>query len=172
MEITAMKCPNCAGSISYNAGQRTVKCPYCDSVLEIKAEPAEIALENTKKEFKNIEHIRHDYAKSVHQWKGRTYIYYGLVYVLTIIAFLLIDQCKDNSGGYDLGMIIIVVLMMSFFAIPFLFSNMVPAAPAEMEEQLRIKGGVGAAVKITAIAVMVALAGVFTAFIIIDAMGL
>ena len=54
MEITVLQCPKCGGDINFKTGDRTVKCPYCDSLLEIKADSAEIALEKAKKEFSDI----------------------------------------------------------------------------------------------------------------------
>lgn len=171
MEIIAIKCPNCSGEINLSPGQRMVRCPYCDSVLDIKAEPAEIALEKTKKEFRDIEHIRFDYAKRVQHWKGLTYLYYGLVYLLTIISFLLIDRCRDNSGGYDIGMIIILLLLISFLAIPGIFSYIVPVPPKEVEQPLRLKAGLPAAVKMAVTALLLALAGAFTAYMITETMG-
>ena len=94
-----------------------------------------------------------------------------MVFVLTVISFLLIDRCADNSGGYDLGMIIIVMLLTSFMAIPGIFSNMVPVPPKEIEKPLRLRSGLPAAVKMTVITLLLAAAGAFTAYIITDAMG-
>ncbi|ADU20832.1 hypothetical protein [Ruminococcus albus] len=106
MQIVAIRCPNCSGDISYTPGEQVVKCPYCDSVLNIKEGSDRAALERTKNEFKNIEHIRYEYARSVQHWKTLTYLYYGLVFVLTITAFLLLDFFRNHSGGYNLGGII------------------------------------------------------------------
>ena len=171
MEITSMKCPNCSGSISYETGQHTVKCPSCDSVLKIKVEPEEIKLEKIKKDHKNIEQIRHDYAKSVHQWKGRTYIYYGLVVLLTITGFLLIYLFRNHSGMYNLGGIIILLLFISFAAVPLFFTLTVPVAPKEVEEQLKVKAGFLTAAKIAVIAVLLALAAAFIFALIANALG-
>ncbi len=54
MQIVAIRCPNCSGDISYTPGEQVVKCPYCDSVLNIKEGSDRAALERTKNEFKNI----------------------------------------------------------------------------------------------------------------------
>lgn len=170
MEIMAMKCPNCSGDINYTPGQRVIKCPYCDSMLNI-TDAAETALENTQKEFKNIEHIRLDYAKRVQSWKGRTYLYYGLVFLLTIIAFLLLDRFRNHSGGYNLGGIIFILLLISFPTVPFIFSRMVPVAPKEIEEQLKVKTGFPTIVKIAGFAVLLALAGAFIVSFISNILG-
>ena len=60
-----MNCPNCAGSITFAVGQRTARCPYCDSTLEIKPEAAEVTLEKTKRAYRNISDTRAEYARRV-----------------------------------------------------------------------------------------------------------
>ena len=171
MEITVLQCPKCGGDINFKTGDRTVKCPYCDSLLEIKADSAEIALEKAKKEFSDIKSIRQEYAKKTKRWKRCTYIYYGLVCLLTITAFLLIARCKNHSGGYELGGGIFILLCFSFLAVPFIFSQMVPVAPKEVEDQLRIKSGLLGAAKIAGLAMLLALASAFISTFIVEALG-
>jgi len=168
MEIMVMKCPNCSGDINYAPGQRVTKCPYCDSVLNIKEGSDRAVLERTKNEFKNIEHIRYEYARSVQHWKMLTYLYYGLVFVLTITAFLLLDFFRNHSGGYDLGGIIFMMLCISFLAVPAVFSKTVPIPPKEVEQPLRLRSGLPAAVRMTVTALLVALGGGFIAYLIME----
>ena len=163
MEITAIQCPKCGGDINYKAGDRTVKCPYCDLILKIKAEPAEIELEKIKKEYSDIEQFRQEYAKKTKRWKRRTYIYYGLVFLLTMSAFLLLPSCENHSVGYEMIKLLILLLCFSFLAVPLIFSQTVPVAPKEVEEQLRIKSGFLTAVKTAGLALLMAVGGAFTA---------
>ncbi len=171
MEITAIQCPKCGGDINYKAGDRTVKCPYCDLMLEIKAEPAEIELEKTKKEYRDIEQFRQEYAKKTKRWKRRTYIYYAAAFLLTIATFLLVTFSKNHSGGYEAGKGMFLLLCFSFLAVPLIFTQMVPVAPKEVEEQLRIKSGFLCAVKIAGMALLISLAGALIFFLIFNALG-
>ncbi|MDR1851502.1 MAG: hypothetical protein LBR21_02450 [Propionibacteriaceae bacterium] len=37
MALVEYKCPNCGGSISFDAAAQEMKCPYCDSIIEVAA---------------------------------------------------------------------------------------------------------------------------------------
>ncbi|SFB72994.1 Na+-dependent bicarbonate transporter superfamily protein [Ruminococcus albus] len=160
MQITAVKCPNCSGDIKYTPGQELTRCPYCDSVLDIKAESDADALEKTKNEFKNSEHIRYDYGKRLQHWKNTTYLYYGMVFLLTIFAFL-VTYIFESSDGYKFGEMILFVVLISFIAVPAVLSKKLPTPPKEVEKTLSVKAGLPVAVKMAITALLFALAGAF-----------
>ena len=167
MQITAVKCPNCSGDIKYTPGQELTRCPYCDSVLDIKAESDADALERTKNEFKNSEHIRYDYGKRLQHWKNITYLYYGLVFLLTIFAFLF-TVIFERSDRFKLGEMIVFVVFISFFAVPAVLSKKIPTPPKEVEKTLSVKAGLPVAVKMAITALLFALAGSFISYLIIE----
>ena len=159
MQITVIKCPNCSGDITYAPGQQVTRCPYCDSMLNIKPGPDAVALERTKNEFKNIEHIRDDYGKRVRRWKIITYIYYGLEFLLSFITFMLGSRQGYRSEWDDVCKMILLMIFISFFAVPPILSKMVPTPPKEVAETLRLRSGLLVAVKIAITAFLFALAG-------------
>ena len=171
MQIVVIKCPNCSGDITYAPGQQVTRCPYCDSMLNIKPGPDAVALERTKNEFKNSEHIRDDYGKRVRHWKIITYIYYGLELLLSFISLMLADRCRNHSDGYNLGKIILLMVFISFFAVPPLLSKMVPTPPKEVAETLRQRSGLLVAVRMAITAFLFALAGGLIAECVVEYIG-
>lgn len=170
MEIKAMNCPNCAGSITFAVGQRTARCPYCDSTLEIKPEAAEVTLEKTKRAYRNISDTRAEYARRVKKWKIISWVYYVVVFVMMAIGSVIIERTYEDSDAYDFGMTLIVMALISGFAMPPILTCIVPRAPEEVEEPLRLQGGWMRYIKLTGLAVMTVLAGFLAGYVIFNSM--
>jgi len=166
-----MNCPNCAGSITFAVGQRTARCPYCcDSTLEIKPEAAEVTLEKTKRAYRNISDTRAEYARRVKKWKIISWVYYVVVFVMMAIGSVIIERTYEDSDAYDFGMTMIVLALISGFAMPPILTCIVPRAPEEVEEPLRLQGGLMRYIKLTGLAVMTVLAGFLAGYVIFNSM--
>lgn len=44
--LLQQKCPNCGGSVQFDAGAQKLKCPFCDSEFEVQAEDSQNTEEN------------------------------------------------------------------------------------------------------------------------------
>ncbi|MBP3799138.1 MAG: hypothetical protein J6I46_15375 [Ruminococcus sp.] len=159
MEINAMKFPNCAGDISYSPGQRVAKCPYCDSILDIKADPADIALKQAIESQKDTEEARADYLEKVRKWKLKKRIFLAAEFVLTFIAYLLTEIPQKDSGLYELGMVIVLAVFIAVVAGPIWLNSVIPPAPNVIEEQIRLKKGPIQTIKSVALTFLVMLLG-------------
>ena len=159
MEINAMKCPNCAGDISYSPGQRVAKCPYCDSILDIKADPADIALKQAIESQKDTEAARADYLEKVRKWKLKKRIFMAAEFLLTFIAYLLTEIPQKDSGLYELGMVIVLAVFIAVVAGPIWLNSVIPPAPNVIEEQIRLKKGPIQTIKSVALTFLVMLLG-------------
>ena len=159
MEINAMKCPNCAGDISYSPGQRVAKCPYCDSILDIKADPADIALKQAIESQKDTEAARAGYLEKVRKWKLKKRIFLAAEFLLTFIAYLLTEIPQKDSGLYELGMVIVLAVFIAVVAGPIWLNSVIPPAPNVIEEQIRLKKGPIQTIKSVALTFLVMLLG-------------
>ncbi|WP_028504111.1 hypothetical protein [Ruminococcus albus] len=61
-----------------------------------------------------------------------------------------------------------MMLCISFLAVPAVFSKTVPIPPKEVEQPLRLRSGLPAAVRMTVTALLVALGGGFIAYLIME----
>ena len=165
-----MNCPNCAGSITFAVGQRTARCPYCDSTLQIKPEAAEVTLEKTRRAYRNISDARAEYARRVKKWKIIAWGYYLVVFVMMAIGSVIIERTYEDSGAYDFGMTLLVLALISGFAVPPVLTCIVPHAPEEVEEPLRLQGGWMRYIKLTGLTVMTVLAGFLAGYMIFSSM--
>lgn len=166
MEITAIKCPNCAGSINYLPGQRAVKCPYCDSVLDIKADPAEIALDLAKKKYQNADAARVGYLNNLRSWKTKGRILLTVQFALTMISYFLTEINSKGTGLYNFGMMLVVAVFVSIFAGPIWLKSKIPPAPQNIEEQLKLKGSVLLTIKLVALSILAMFLGLIAGVIL------
>lgn len=163
MEIMAMKCPNCSGDINYAPGQRVVKCPYCDSTLNIDTAGvmAEAELQRERAQHADIQAERDNYLKKVKKWHLIKKIYYGVIAAATGTAYLLDKFVRDG-----LGTPIVVVLLMSMVACPIWLNGKVPDAPLSVENGFKLKRGFGTTAKLFVMTLLSILGGLLLAVII------
>ena len=41
--LLQQKCPNCGGSVSFDAGAQKLKCPFCDSEFDVEAAQGQVS---------------------------------------------------------------------------------------------------------------------------------
>lgn len=78
MELTVMKCPNCAGEIQYTPGNTQTRCPYCDSIVHISMTADEARFEQDAAE---LAAAKEKYFKQLAKFKK-------IKYVCMVLAFL------------------------------------------------------------------------------------
>lgn len=125
MELTVMKCPNCAGEIPYTPGNTQCRCPYCDSMVHITK-----TVEEAEFEQNNIElaQAKEKYFKQLKKWNTLKYVCMALA-VVSGVMMAMVD--KDSK------MFLPASLPAMFFT--FAAGGVIHAFAPEVPESLKSK---------------------------------